>query len=213
MFTGIIIETGIVEVVAKTGGVTRLSVATSSIYKDTVIGDSIAINGVCLTVIDISGSTLSFEMSDETLSSTNLGELKKGEKVNLEPALRADGKLGGHFVTGHVDAVGTIRSKKRVGDTIEINIEAPESIMAYLIDKGSVAVDGISLTVVKVLENSFKLVIIPHTETVTNIGTKKAGSSVNLETDIIGKYIKKFLPSGNDSSIKEKLIDSGFISS
>jgi riboflavin synthase len=213
MFTGIIIETGTVRLVKRTGGVTRLSIATPSIYKDAVIGDSIAINGVCLTVVAISDNMLSFELSDETLSSTNLGELKKDEKVNLEPALRADGKLGGHFVTGHVDSIGTIRSKKKIGDTIEIDIEAPESVMQYLIDKGSVAVDGISLTVVKVLENSFRLVIIPHTETVTNIGTKNAGSSVNLETDIIGKYIKKFLPGGKDSSIMNKLIGSGFITS
>ena len=213
MFTGIIIETGTVRLVKRTGGVTRLSVVIPSIYKDAVIGDSIAINGVCLTVVDISDNILSFELSDETLSSTNLGELRKDEKVNLEPALRADGKLGGHFVTGHVDSIGTIRSKKRIGDTIEIDIEAPESIMQYLIDKGSVAVDGISLTVVKVFNNSFRLVIIPHTETVTNIGEKKSGSSVNLETDIIGKYIKKFLPGDKDTSIMNKLIDSGFIAS
>ncbi|UCG77961.1 MAG: riboflavin synthase [Nitrospirota bacterium] len=211
MFTGIIIEAGEVISIKKTSGITRLSISTKTLYKDALIGDSIAINGVCLTVVDISDKIISFELSDETLRSTNLGDMRHGEKINLEPALRADGKLGGHFVTGHVDAVGKIRSKKRIGETIEIDIDAPPLIMDLLVDKGSVAVDGISLTVVKVFKDFFRLVIIPHTENVTNIGDKGSGSSVNLETDIIGKYVKKFLPSGNGEGIMDKLNRSGFL--
>jgi len=212
MFTGIIVETGRVESLASTSGITRLAVSTPSIHRDAEPGDSIAINGVCLTVVDISGDRLSFELSDETMKVTNLGELKRGDRVNLEPALRTDGKLGGHFVTGHVDGVGRIRSRKRVGETIEIDIEAPPDVLEYLIDKGSVAVDGISLTVVKVFRDFFRLVIIPHTEKVTNIGDKRAGSTVNIETDMIGKYVKKFLSAGSDDRLMRKLSDSGFMS-
>lgn len=211
MFTGIIQETGIVESIKKASGITRLSLSTPSIHGDAAIGDSIAINGVCLTVIDIKGSNLSFELSDETIRSTNLGTLKKGESVNLEPSLKADGKLGGHFVTGHVDTKGKILSKKKIGKIIELDIEIPAEFLQYMLDKGSVAVDGISLTVVKVMETSFKLVIIPHTEKVTNIRDKGPGSTVNIETDILGKYIKKFLSSDKDLQIKDKLAKSGFL--
>lgn len=211
MFTGIIIETGVVENLIRTSGITRLAIKTPTVHKGCVIGDSVAINGVCLTVVDISRDRLSFELSDETLKSTNLGELKKGDRVNLEPALKADGKLGGHFVTGHVDATGKILSKHGKGETIEIEIEAPDMVLQYLVDKGSVAVDGISLTVVKVLENSFRLVIIPHTEKVTNLMDKTAGGSVNIETDIIGKYVKKFVSGDNDRALMDKLINAGFV--
>ncbi len=213
MFTGIIIETGLVDSISRSSGITRLSLKTRTLHMEAERGDSIAVNGVCLTVVDMTKDILSFELSGETLKTTNLGEVKKGETVNLEPALRADGKLGGHFVTGHVDASGKIRSKKSVGDTIEIDIEAPPLVIEYLIDKGSVAVDGISLTVVKVFNDFFRLVIIPHTEKVTNIGHKRAGSTVNLETDILGKYIKKFLHGTHDSSLMTKLAEGGFVSS
>lgn len=211
MFTGIIIETGTVESIDKASGITRLSIATPSIHEDAVVGDSIAINGVCLTVVDISDNTLSFELSDETIRTTNLGTIKKGEIANLEPSLRADGKLGGHFVTGHIDTTGIILSKRIVGETIELDIEIPNEFLPYMIDRGSVAVDGISLTVVKVMDRSFRLVIIPHTEKVTNIKDKKPGSTVNIETDILGKYIRKFLSYDKDQKIMDKLSRSGFL--
>lgn len=212
MFTGLIIETGTVDELKQLPGITRLSLHTTSLHSEAAIGDSIAINGVCLTVVQISGRTLSFELSEETMKSTNMGLLRKGDTVNLEPSLRADGKLGGHFVTGHVDATGTIRSKKRSGETIEIEISAPPEIISFLVDKGSVAIDGISLTVVRVLKDSFTLVIIPHTEKVTNLGNRNPGDTVNIETDIIGKYVKKFMPSAeNGPSLMNTLRNSGFL--
>lgn len=215
MFTGIIIETGdVVSVKGKTSGAS-LAISADEITKAAAVGDSIAINGVCLTVVTINGKQLSFDLSDETLNSTNLGQLKPGDKVNLEPSLRPDGKLGGHFVSGHVDSVGRIRSKSLVGDTYKIAIDAPQKVTALLVEKGSVAVDGISLTVVDVFEDHFTLVIIPHTAKVTTIGFKNAGDSVNLEADIIGKYVARFLGKDekkkNDKSLMESLMKAGYV--
>lgn len=212
MFTGLIIETGRVEELRHLPGITRLTIKTPSLHKEASMGDSIAINGVCLTVVEISGNILTFELSGETMNSTNMGRLGKGDRVNLEPSLTANGKLGGHFVTGHVDAPGKILSIKRSGETIEIEIQVPPEILSFLVDKGSVAVDGISLTVVKVRDSSFTLVIIPHTEKVTNLGDRKVGDIVNIETDIIGKYVKKFMPSAEKgSTMMRTLRESGFL--
>lgn len=183
------------------------------------IGDSIAINGVCLTVTSIDSGRLSFDVSGETLRSTGLGALKAGEKVNIETSLRADGKLGGHFVTGHVDAVGKIRSIVKEGETWTLEVSAPGDVIKFLVDKGSVAVDGISLTVVKVFEDYFTLVIIPHTAMITTIGAKKSGDGVNLEADIIGKYVYRFINRARDAeggtgggNLTEALKNSGFMS-
>lgn len=217
MFTGLVAEMW--ELVslrpAATGAALVLKAGPAG--KDAALGDSIAINGVCLTVTSISADgQLSFDVSAETLKSTGLGSLKPGEKVNIEPSLKADGKLGGHFVTGHVDAVGTIKSMGKDGQTWSIEILAPEEVLKYLVDKGSVAVDGVSLTVVKVYGDRFTLVIIPHTALITTIGGKSEGDSVNLEADIIGKYVYNFLGraggvSGkNDASLMEALRKSGF---
>lgn len=193
MFTGIIIETGEIVSLKKKGVGAFLSVSAKAISENTAIGDSIAVNGVCLTVITINGKQLSFDLSDETLNSTNLGELRPGDKVNLEPSLRPDGKLGGHFVTGHIDGVGKIMSKRLDGDISKITIGAPPEIAGLLVEKGSVTVDGISLTVVDALDEAFTVVIIPHTSAITTIGLKNTGDTVNLEADIIGKYVAKFL--------------------
>lgn len=218
MFTGIILELGEVTSLGRKPSGASLSVSAHTLAQDAALGDSIAINGSCLTVVNRQGDILAFDLSDETLRSTNLGQLKPGDRVNLEPSLRADGKLGGHFVTGHVDAVGRIRSKNLMGDTFEITIEAPEKITGLLVEKGSIALDGISLTVVDVFGDSFSVVIIPHTARFTTIGFKSAGSTVNLEADIIGKYVARFLdrkaPSGkmsNDKSLMKSLIESGYI--
>lgn len=217
MFTGIILETGeVVSFGRKTAGAV-LSVATKGLWKDAAIGDSISINGACLTVAESRGNVLSFDLSEETLQATNLGQLKPGERVNLEPSLRADGKLGGHFVTGHVDGVGRIRSKTALGDTYTIVIEAPEKLTGLLVEKGSIAVDGISLTVVEVWKDAFSVVIIPHTAALTTIGFKGPGSAVNLEVDIIGKYVAKFVNkgtavrSGSDEGLMKSLIKAGYI--
>lgn len=218
MFTGIIVESGEALSLNRKQAGASLALSATTLSKDAAIGDSIAINGVCLTVVSRNGSVLTFDLSDETVRSTNLGQLRPGDRVNLEPSLRPDGKLGGHFVTGHVDAVGKIRSKAAVGDTFEIVIEAPEKVTSLLVEKGSVAVDGISLTVVEVSGDAFSTVIIPHTAGVTTIGFKNAGATVNLEADIIGKYVARFLSyktdsgkTGNDATLMKALTESGYI--
>lgn len=217
MFTGIIIEMGAIVSVKKKPSGAAFSISADEITKTAAIGDSIAINGVCLTVVTINGKQLFFDLSDETLNSTNLGELRPGDKVNLELSLRPDGKLGGHFVTGHVDSVGRIKSKTLVGDTYKIAIDAPHQVTSLLVEKGSVAVDGISLTVVDVFEDSFTIVIIPHTANVTTIGFKNAGDTVNLEADIIGKYVAKFLGTtekkNSGKSLMESLVKAGYVES
>ncbi len=222
MFTGLIIELGEIAALDRRAHNARLAIKSHKILKDIVLGDSIAINGVCLTVTSVKGDVSSFDVSDETLKSTNLGELKNGDKVNLEPSLRPDSKMGGHFVSGHVDGIGRIRSRRTEGNAERIEIEAPANILKYLVQKGSVSVDGISLTVVDVLSDAFSLVIIPHTSSLTTIGFKKVGDTVNLEPDILAKYVEKFLykvgpeetvtgDGSSDYRFLSKLKDSGFI--
>lgn len=206
MFTGIISELGnVVSLNLKPPGAT-LTITARELSKNAEIGDSIAINGVCLTIVRHNGDNLSFDLSGETLNSTNLGKLKSGDRINLEPSLRADGKLGGHFVTGHVDAVGKIRSKDFIGDAFRLAIEATPEIIGPLVEKGSIAVDGISLTVVDVLKDSFTVVIIPHTASVTTLGFKNTDDTVNLEADIIGKYVARLLARGTTKASDEGLI-------
>lgn len=189
----------------------RLFLKAESMSKDAQMGDSISVNGTCLTVVEIKGKTLGFDMSDETLKSTNLGSLRAKDRVNLEPSLRLDSRLGGHFVTGHIDGVGTIRSKSATGDVYKIVIGAGNDITRFLVEKGSVAVDGISLTVVEVLSNGFSIVIIPHTAALTTIGFKGPGDTVNIEVDILGKYVSKFLRKGQDSGLMKALSEEGFM--
>jgi riboflavin synthase len=213
MFTGIIVELGEVNALERRGGIVYLFLNSKEVIKDAKIGDSISVNGTCLTLVEIKGSTIRFDLSDETLRSTNLGLLKPGDRVNLEPSLRPDSKLGGHFVSGHVDGTGRIRSKTEIGDTFKIEVEVPEEVMHFLVEKGSVAVDGISLTVVDILRDSFTIVIIPHTARLTTMGFKGPGDTVNVEVDIIGKYVSRFLnKSGNrDSRLMKTLTEEGFI--
>jgi riboflavin synthase len=211
LFTGLIVEMGkIVSLSGKAGG-GRLSLEADSILSGAALGDSIAINGTCLTVVEISGKTLSFDLSDETLKSTNLGRLKPGDRVNLEPSLRPDSKMGGHFVTGHIDGVGRIKSKLTTGNVCKIIIDSGAEIAGFLVEKGSVAVDGISLTVVDVFRDGFSIVIIPHTSGMTTIGFKKTGEEVNLEVDILGKYVSKFLNKGKDATFMKTLLEEGFV--
>jgi riboflavin synthase len=211
MFTGLVMELGEISSLERKNESGRLSVRGHLAAKDAAPGDSIAINGVCLTVVTIDTDILSFDVSYETLRSTNLGSLKRGDKVNLEHSLRPDSKMGGHFVTGHVEAGGKIRSRRSAGNAVRIEIEAPEGVLKYLVNKGSVAVDGISLTVVEVLRDAFSIVIIPHTAALTTIGFKKAGDTVNLEPDILAKYVERFLSGGRDSSLLSTLKQSGFM--
>jgi len=210
LFTGLVVELGDIVSLEKRGKGAKLFLKAKALSQEAKIGDSIAINGACLTVVEIRGTALAFDISDETLKSTNLGELRARDRVNLEPALRLDDRLGGHFVTGHIDGAGRIRSKSLEGDVYKIVIETEPWIAEYLVEKGSVAVDGISLTVVDVMRDGFSLVIIPHTANMTTIGLKGNGDRVNIEVDILGKYVSKYLKKGDDSRLMQTLKASGF---
>lgn len=216
MFTGIIVELGKVHEIKNLRNGARLTVHSENVIADAKIGDSVSVNGVCLTVTDIDRSKglLSFDLSFETLDRTNLGELRRGSSVNLEPALTLNTRLGGHLVSGHVEGVGTIKKIENRGDYIKFEIEAPKNVLKYCIKKGSIAVDGISLTIVDLLPSSFTVVVIPHTAEVTTIGKKRVGDRVNLESDLIAKYVEKFVRRVNETdeeSLIEKLKNYGFI--
>lgn len=212
MFTGLIVEMGEVASLIKKENSARLSLYAKTLAPDAVSGDSISVNGTCLTVVEIKGGILSFDLSDETLRSTNIGRLKIKDRVNLEPALRLDAKLGGHFVTGHIDGVGKIQAKTLTGDVCKIVIGTEGRLADFLVEKGSVAVDGISLTVVEVFKDRFSVVIIPHTAGLTTIGVKTPGDEVNIEVDILGKYVSKFLSKGKDADFMQTLLREGFAS-
>jgi riboflavin synthase len=210
MFTGLIESLGKVTSIKKTANGIRLSVKPSEAY-ELHIGDSISVNGVCLTATNDTGD-IAFDVSPETLKSTNLGALEIGDRVNLERAMRLSDRLGGHIVTGHVDGVGTITEKRQSGEYTFYTFEAPPPVTHYLVKKGSVAVDGISLTVVETDSRGFSVAIIPHTLAVTNLGEKGIRDRVNLEADIIGKYVEKFVSrSGSDSNLMDLLNEKGFM--
>lgn len=192
MFTGIIEGLGnIVRFDKKTTNrsAAKMKIKLGKIAKGLKIGDSVAINGVCLTAVNISKDVAEFEMVGETIKKTNLGSLKSGNKVNIERSLRIGERLEGHFVLGHVDGVGIISKMEKQPNQIKIWTKVPKELSKYIIKKGSVTVDGISLTVVDVLQDQFSVSIIPHTMKITNLSYKKVGDKVNIETDILGKYI------------------------
>lgn len=197
MFTGIIEECGDVMRVAKNGGGIQLDIRARIVARGAIQGQSIAVNGCCLTVTRIkkSGNSclLGFDLLQETWDRTSFRSLKPGQKVNLERALATNGRLDGHFVTGHIDAPGTIRSIKSIGKDHIVQITLPEAVRPYVIFKGSIAVDGISLTVAKITRNALTVCIIPHTWAVTNLSEKQCGDLVNLEADMLGKYVAQFL--------------------
>jgi len=213
VFTGIIAEMGDIAALERKGGITQLLLNSKEVIKDVEIGDSISVNGTCLTVVGIKGAAMRFDLSEETLKSTNLGLLRSGDRVNLEASLRPNSRLGGHFVSGHVDDIGRVKSKTQIGDTFKIEIEVSEKILAYFVEKGSVAVDGISLTVVDILRRSFTVTIIPHTALFTTIGFKGPGDTVNIEVDVIGKYVARFLNKGmdKDTRLMKTLMEEGFV--
>ena len=192
MFTGIIEETGKIISV----GAGRIAVQAGKVLEGTKIGDSIAVNGVCLTVTTITSSEFTADVMPETLSRTNLGFLGKGACVNLERAMAADGRFGGHIVSGHIDGTGTVSRFEKDGNAVWVYIAAPGSILNLIIEKGSIAIDGISLTVAKVNAVEFAVSVIPHTGEETTLLGKKAGDMVNLENDVIGKYVQKLMGLG-----------------
>lgn len=205
MFTGIIEETGTI----LSAGNGKICIAAQKVLDGTKVGDSIAVNGVCLTVTNIESLNFTADVMNETLSRSNLGSLKKGSQVNLERAMAANGRFGGHFVSGHIDGTGKILKVRNDGNAVWVYISAPRTILNLIIEKGSVAIDGISLTVAKVDEKEFAVSVIPHTGEETTLLSKKAGDIVNLENDVIGKYVQKLMNHGNSeqSEKDKKLLD------
>ncbi len=205
MFTGIIEETGTI----LSAGNGKICIAAQKVLDGTKIGDSIAVNGVCLTVTNIESLNFTADVMNETISRSNLGSLKKGSQVNLERAMAADGRFGGHFVSGHIDGTGKILKVRNDGNAVWVYISAQRTILNLIIEKGSVAIDGISLTVAKVNEKEFAVSVIPHTGKETTLLSKKAGDIVNLENDVIGKYVQKLMNHVNSeqSEKDKKLLD------
>lgn len=201
MFTGIVEELGRVLEVESRGSGARLVVSAGKVLEDARIGDSIAVNGCCLTVVDLRDGWWAADVVAETLGRTSLGALGPGEEVNLERSVGAGGRFGGHFVQGHVDCVGTVEEPAP-----NLRIAAAPSIMPYLVEKGSVSVDGVSLTVVSVIDDgsAFTVAVIPHTMEVTTLGRRKAGDTVNLEADVIAKYTERLLGSRAISAYAEQ---------
>ena len=197
MFTGIVEETGVVERVKPAAQAIELTVRTNVTGRGLKAGGSLAVNGCCLTAVKIAGrgkfKSAQFDLLRETWQRTNLRFAEAGSLVNLERPLRADGEFGGHFVTGHIDGVGKIIRWERAGRDHVLDISAPAEVMRYVVFKGSVAVDGTSLTVAGVDRNSFRIWIIPHTFEITALRERKVGDPVNLEADLLGKYVEKFL--------------------
>jgi riboflavin synthase len=194
MFTGLVEETGRVAAFEPAEDAWKLTVAAGTVLAGTVVGDSIAVNGCCLTVARTGGAHLGFDVLEETRRRTNFPALGIGALVNLERSLVFGGKMGGHFVTGHIDTVGEIEVFEPRGRDHYLRIRVPGKCGGYLVPKGSIAVDGISLTLAEVAESSFGVWIIPHTLSATNLAGKKAGDVVNLEFDLLAKYVEKLLP-------------------
>jgi riboflavin synthase len=193
MFTGIIEGLGTISSVRSSGQGSRLAVEADFELTGTKIGESVAVNGACLTVVTLSNKRFEADVSPETIEKTTFGRVKIGERVNLERALLLSSRVDGHLVSGHVDALGTIVRRETAGNATLVTVEIPPDAARYIIPKGSVAVDGISLTVNQCDEGSFGVSIIPHTGLITTIGFKKVGEPVNIETDMIGKYVERFL--------------------
>lgn len=193
MFTGLVEEVGVVRGISRGRDSARLVVEAPGVTAEMKVGDSVAVNGACLTVVECAPRSFAADVMAETLAKTNLGLLKPGDLVNLERALRLGDRLGGHLVTGHIDGVGRIKRRREQDIAVLLEIEAPPEVMRYVVKKGSVAVDGVSLTVADVGRQGFLVSLIPHTAGQTTLGAKRPGETVNLEADIIGKYVERLL--------------------
>jgi riboflavin synthase len=211
MFSGIVEEMGAVTSMEKTLAGTRMTILASTVMSDLKIGDSVSVNGTCLTVITKGEGDFVVEVSPETLSVTTLGQWTPGTPVNLERAMKLNERIGGHLVAGHVDGVGTIRSRHQEGNAIFVTIEAPSDILRYCVTKGSITVDGISLTINEVADHSFSVAIIPHTAKVTTLGLKQVNDTVNLESDLIGKYVERLLQERSQLPKTTPIIDKEYL--
>jgi riboflavin synthase len=193
MFTGIIEEMGVIQAVDRSLQAVRMTLLAKTVLEEMESGDSITVNGVCLTAVTVGASDFTVDVSPETVRVTNLGGLKAGEPVNLERAMRIMDRIGGHLVSGHVEGIGQIRERRQEGNAIILTFEAPPEILKYCIRKGSIAVDGVSLTINDLTQRSLSVSIIPHTAEITTLGLKGVGAVVNLESDLIGKYVERLL--------------------
>ena len=193
MFTGLVEETGKLENKIKTGDGFQLVISASKVLDDLEIGSSMSVNGCCLTAIKKKGNTFSVDVMEETLKKTNLGKLSVGEKINLERPLKADARLGGHFVLGHIDTTGIVSEIKELSSSHFIKITFPEEFKKYLIYVGSISIDGVSMTIAELGDNWFGVGVIPHTWDVTVFSSYKVGNSVNLEFDVLGKYVERIM--------------------
>jgi riboflavin synthase len=211
LFTGIIEELGTVERIEKYSGLIRLAIKADVVCRDVQIGDSLAVNGVCLTIVGIDKGNLSFDVIKQTADTTNLGRLKKGDRVNLERSLRANSPLGGHFVTGHIDCIGKIIRIKKLQGSASLTVRVADWLSVFLIPKGSVAVDGISLTIADIGSDTFTVNVIPHTLKATTLGLRSCGDKVNIEVDVLAKLLHKTISGNKDKKIKNLLRNHGFL--
>ena len=215
MFTGIVEELGTIRSIRRGAASAVLSIGAEAVLSDLRIGDSVAVNGVCLTATGVDGSGFTADVMHETLRRSSLGALGPGSRVNLERAMAADGRFGGHIVSGHIDGTGTIAERRRDDNAVWYTVSAPPALLRYIVEKGSIAIDGISLTVASVEADRFSVSVIPHTAAVTLLGAKGPGDVVNLETDIIGKYVERLLrpadtPAARSGISLEFLAENGF---
>ena len=212
MFSGIIEEMGAIKAIHKGLSGAKLSILASVTLEDLKVGDSISVTGACLTASHVSDMGFAVDVSTETLNCTTLGTSPVGTPVNLERAVKLNARMGGHLVTGHVDGIGILRSRQQDGNAIQLTIEGPEEIIRYCVPKGSITVDGISLTINAVSDRSIAVAIIPHTAKITTIGLKQIGDPVNLESDLIGKYVERLLQtSGTFRTQSAPVIDRDYL--
>lgn len=211
MFTGLVEEIGRVQSVIKSAKSAKITIKAGRVLEDVKLGDSISTNGVCLTVTEFTSGSFSVDVMAETMRRSNLHILSPGDEVNLERALRLGDRLGGHMVSGHIDGMGIITNYENEDNAVWVTIEASLEILRYIVLKGSIAIDGISLTVAYVDDALFKVSVIPHTRDITTLLRKKVGDVVNLECDMLGKYIEKLLKSSEQAPVK-KAMDMNFLS-
>lgn len=215
MFTGIIEGFGNIAAIRSTGQGKRVAIDADFSLDQVKLGDSISVSGACLTAVKIENRRFEVDVSPETLNTTTFDKAKIGDRVNLERALRFSDRIDGHLVSGHIDDTGIIKQRETLGNAIIVTVEVAESLARYMIAKGSVAVDGISLTINRCDATSFSVSVIPHTAKLTTIGSKIMGDRVNIETDMIGKYVERFVsgvsPSGNNKTMQRSIVDQEFL--